>query len=121
MGKILSLVFVLYIAQCFFVHLQMKHFKSTVKNFMNKGYVGIGVKKGKISAGKVIVLVSDNRGQIIEAKQMKGITLLARFKRINCWEGINYKILRQKILLKKKKNLTLIQALENLEEKLMAL
>ncbi|TCS79955.1 transcriptional regulator GutM [Pectinatus cerevisiiphilus] len=118
MEKILLLAFVLYIAQCFFVYMQMNHFKATVRKLMDKGHVGIGVKKRKLSSGNVVVLVTDDSGQIIEAKQMKGVTLLARFKNIAKWEGKNYMELKQEALKEKKKNQALLQALTSLEEKL---
>ncbi|WP_196600356.1 transcriptional regulator GutM [Pectinatus frisingensis] len=118
MGKILFLAFVFYVLQCFFMYRQMNHFKTIVKDFMTKGHVGIGEKKYKLAAGNVVVLVSDDAGRILEAKQMKGRTVLARFKNIVEWQGKNVRILRREALQAKKQNKALLQALDNLEEKL---
>lgn len=120
MEKILLLAFFLYIAQCAFMYLQMKHFKATVRNLMDKGHVGIGVKKRKLSSGNVVVLVCDDVGYIIMAKQMKGMTLLARFKNIDKWQGKDVNELRQEALAEKKPNAALLQALDNIEGKLHA-
>ena len=117
MSKILFLAFVLYVLQCFFMYMQMKHFKATVKELMSKGHVGIGEKKYKLSAGNVVVLVSNDDGIVIEAKQMKGRTLFARFKNINEWQNKNFRLLRQEALEAKKPNKALLQAIDNLEEK----
>ncbi|WP_196593829.1 transcriptional regulator GutM [Pectinatus sottacetonis] len=114
MEKILFLAFVLYVVQCFFMYLQMKHFKSIVKDFMTKGHVGIGERKSKFSAGNVVVLVSDDNGMILEAKQMKGRTLLARFKSMGVWKGKNINFLKQTALKEKKQNKALLQAIDSI-------
>ncbi|MDQ0204623.1 transcriptional regulator GutM [Pectinatus haikarae] len=118
MEKVLFVAFVLYIAQCFFMYIQMNHFKATVRELMSKGHVGIGVRKRKMSSGNVVVLVSDDSGMIIEAKRMKGMTLLARFKNVARWETRDFRELRQEAESEKKKDKALLQALESLEEKL---
>lgn len=69
-----------YLLQVYMSYRQMEHFKRTILKYRDKGIMGLGVKKSRFGSGKVAVLVSDDKGNIIIAKIMSGISVFARFR-----------------------------------------
>jgi len=72
-----------WVVQIIFTIVQNKHFSQTVRELTNKhspGYLGIGVKKQRFGTGSVVILVSNLKGKIVEAKEMTGVTVFSRFR-----------------------------------------
>ena len=69
-----------YLLQVYMSYRQMEHFKRTILKYRDKGIMGLGVKKSRFGSGKVAVLVSDDKGNIIIAKIMSGVSVFARFR-----------------------------------------
>ncbi|CEI83382.1 glucitol operon activator protein [Oceanobacillus oncorhynchi subsp. incaldanensis] len=68
--------------QFLMTQLQVKHYRSNIKSFTNRksGFLGTGYFKKRFGTGALVLLVSDENLQVVEAKIMKGITVFARFK-----------------------------------------
>lgn len=68
--------------QFLMTQLQVKHYRANIKSFTNRqsGFLGTGYFKKRFGTGALVLLVCDERLQIVEAKIMKGITVFARFK-----------------------------------------
>jgi glucitol operon activator protein len=120
MESLLLGIFVLYVLQTIMAYGQMKAYHSQLKQLRNKGLVAVGTKKGRISRGKVVILVSDHLGNIIEGQVMEGITVLARFKKLKNVEGLNLKDLKTKILGQRKPDQAMLTAITELETHLGA-
>jgi glucitol operon activator protein len=96
-------------------HFQAKSYRDVVRKLRGKGIIGIGVKKGRIKAGTIVILVSDNKGRIIEGEQMRGYTIFARFKVIDGIEGQDILELKNKVILQKR-NKAFLDAIERIED-----
>lgn len=118
MVKFVYIIFFLMILQGIFTWLQITNYKKTIKNLKNKGIISVGVQKGKLRAGRIVVLVSNKIGEIVTGKEMHGRTIFARFKDINGIEGKSIFTLREEIAQQNKKNIALINAVDNLEKSL---
>ncbi len=71
------------IAYVFQMILGLKQFKDFNQHYLamrKKGRVAIGVNKGKIKSGTIVLFAVDERFQIVEAKMMQGISSFAKFK-----------------------------------------
>lgn len=66
---------------------QIKNFNKRYTVLRSKGKVAIGRSKGTLRAGVVLLLVLDDKNQIIEAEKMQGITILARFRKVHSLVG----------------------------------
>lgn len=120
MTRLLFIGFILIAIQGLLTSFQIINYKSTLKKFKNKGTIGIGIQKGKIKSGKIVILVSNESGEIITGEQMKGMTIFARFKAIKGIEGKDIFKLREEISKeeKKKQDTALINAIDNIEKSL---
>lgn len=68
-----------FILQNLFGYFQIRHFTSTFVKMRRKGRVAIGKRKGNFRSGTLVFLVIDDKGIIIEAKKMQGVTVFAHF------------------------------------------
>lgn len=64
---------------------QSKHYQESL-NEMKKlptGHIGVGIAKAKfnIGSGVVVILATDLQGNVIELREMKGMTVFSRFKK----------------------------------------
>ena len=66
---------------------QIKHFTKEYVELRQKGKVAIGRKPGKFRAGTIVLFAISNSGKILEAKKMQGVTILAKVRRLNGFEG----------------------------------
>lgn len=79
-----------WILQGILTYFQIKNYNERVAVLGKNGYLGVGRIKKKLGKGRILLLVSDKYGQIIEAEEMKGFSVFTRFKKKE--ELIGYKI-----------------------------
>ncbi|MBF0713737.1 transcriptional regulator GutM [Gemella sp. GH3] len=84
-GLIILLAFVL---QYFFSYIQMQNFTKNYRKLRSKGRVVIGRKKGLARAGAIVMLAIDSNDKVLEGYAMQGVTVLARFKKFDYFNGI---------------------------------
>lgn len=118
MVKFVYIAFLFMILQGGLTWLQVVNYKKTVKSLKNKGIIGIGVQKGKLKAGRIIILVSNEVGDIITGKEMNGMTIFARFKELRGIQGKDIFTLKKEIAEKDGKNIALISAVDSIENSL---
>lgn len=115
MEKLILIAFLLMIVQGIFTYFQVNNYRKTVRKLKSKGYLGIGIEKGYLKAGKMVIIVSDNLGKIVTGEEMKGRTIFSRFKEIKGIENQDVSRLKEKLSLEKKKDIALFNALEKIE------
>ncbi|WP_273450268.1 transcriptional regulator GutM [Streptococcus ferus] len=69
-----------YVIQISFGLQQLKHFNHVFSELRQKGRVAIGRRSGKIKAGTIVMFAIDDKGKVLDARKMQGITVLAKFK-----------------------------------------
>lgn len=99
----------MYLLQYFFTFLQMNSFRDYFNKYIKDGKVAIGIKKGAIRAGAIVMFSVDDLGNIKKYAYIHGVSVLARFKEKDQFINANIKDLDEEILreLKIPKNLTL--------------
>lgn len=88
-----TLVFVILFAsislQALISMLQVKNYRSNLKEINGNGIVGVGHTKGYIRSGQIILLkYNQDLDRVIDCRIMEGLTVLARFKRIDDYNGL---------------------------------
>ncbi|MBU5293670.1 transcriptional regulator GutM [Anaerosalibacter bizertensis] len=78
--KVITFIFFMWMIQGVLTYFQIKHFNNVLHDMKDEGKVLLGQKKGKLSFGSIIILAIDEKNKIINAKEMKGITVFSRFK-----------------------------------------
>ncbi|SFL47882.1 transcriptional regulator GutM [Pelosinus propionicus] len=121
MEKLLLIAFLFYVLQMILTYFQVKDFRSNVDELRKKGVIGIGSKKRKLSAGTIVILVSNEVGDIIEGRMMKGFSILARFKNFKEVNGCSISQLKEKIHREDSKNTAMLDALNQIESQLLKL
>lgn len=76
-----------FILQFIFASIQIKDFNKNYKILRKIGRVAIGKYKGAIFAGAIAMFAIDKNGNIIEGSYMSGVSILARFKKIDVLNG----------------------------------
>lgn len=123
MEKLAFFLFGMYVLQMALTYFQIKNLKRTLSESRSKGIMGMGSKKRKLTAGNIVILVSNDAGNIIEGRMMKGFSVMARFKDIANINGRNIADLKQKVLDApgKHKDVAMLQAIEQIENQLAKL
>jgi glucitol operon activator protein len=119
MEKLLIIAFLFYVLQMVLTYFQVKNFRSNIAELRKKGIIGIGSKKRKLSAGNIVILVSNEFGEIIEGRMMQGFSILARFKSLKDVDGFNISELKEKVLRENSKNTAMLDALQQIENQLI--
>lgn len=126
--KMVLVVFALIFVQGIFTFVQIKAYNRKIREMKNYGMVGIGVKKGRITPGSIILLAVDPAGTIVRCEKMMGISVFARFKEDKGITGLHLAELKEKVIgnLKyTKKGIAkpdpLLKAIEGLESRLASL
>jgi DNA-binding transcriptional regulator of glucitol operon len=78
-----------YLLQIVFGMKQIKHFNETYQMLRRKGKVAIGRRAGKIKAGTIVMFAVNNNGDILESVKMQGVTVMAKFKSLPQFNGLN--------------------------------
>lgn len=90
-----------FILQFIFASIQIKDFNRNYKNLRKKGRVAIGKYKGAIIAGSIVMFAIDDEGKILEGAYISGVSILARFKKINALNGENIGEIKKELNLAK--------------------
>lgn len=85
LGIIVLLAFVL---QYLFSYIQMQNFTKNYRILRSKGRVVIGRKKGLARAGAIVMLAIDSNDKVLQGYAMQGVTVLARFREFDYFNGI---------------------------------
>lgn len=87
----LMVIFVIsWILQGVLTYFQIRNYKDRMSTLGKVGYLGIGRMKKKLGRGRILLLVSNEYGEIIKAEEMRGVSVFTRFKEKD--ELIGYKI-----------------------------
>ncbi|CUH96445.1 hypothetical protein P22_2535 [Propionispora sp. 2/2-37] len=123
MERWMLIIFCFYVLQMVLTYFQVKNLRKTLAESRGKGIVGMGSKKRKLSAGNVVILISNEAGHIIEGRMMQGITVLARFREIANIKGHTVTELKEKILSQsaKKQDKAMLEAIEQIEKQIAKL
>lgn len=78
-----------FVIQFLLTMLQIKNFNQNFKVLRKMGRVAIGKKKGGFAAGSISMFAINDDGIIIKGLYLSGVTVLARFKEINDFNGMN--------------------------------
>lgn len=127
MENMVLIVFGLIFVQGIFTFVQIKNYNKRIREMKKYGMVGIGVKKGRLTPGNIILLAVDKKGTVVRCERMKGISVFARFKEVNEMAGVEIGELKQKVLKNLKYNKKgiakpdpLLQAIEGIEGRLVS-
>jgi DNA-binding transcriptional regulator of glucitol operon len=67
---------------------QIKNFNQVYQRLRRQGRVAIGRRPGKIRSGTIILFALDAKGVIQETQKMQGISVIAKFKRLDQFNGL---------------------------------
>lgn len=93
--RVIILCAIMWILNFILGFIQIKHFNKHYIEMRRLGRVAIGRKKGYLSAGIVIMLAIDDKGQILKTKKMQGMSIMARVKEFVGLEGKNINSISQ--------------------------
>ena len=82
-----GIVITAYILQIVFGMKQLKNFNQVYSELRKKGRVAIGRRAGKVQSGTIVMFAVDRRGHVLDARKMRGVTVLARFKPMPTYVG----------------------------------
>ena len=123
--KMILIVFGLIFVQGLFTFVQIKSYNKKVRELKTYGLVGIGLKKGRITPGNIILLAVNKEGTVVRFEKMNGISVFARFKEVKGMTGLQLAELKEmakKNLMYNKRGIAkpdpLLQAIEGLESRL---
>ncbi|MGX7112307.1 transcriptional regulator GutM [Gemella cuniculi] len=86
---VLGILFILaFILQYALTYVQLNSFKRSYSKLRKHGRVVIGRKKGAARAGAIVMLAIDNNDKVITGEAMQGVTVLARFKNFDYFNGL---------------------------------
>ncbi|MGT2951177.1 transcriptional regulator [Streptococcus cuniculi] len=111
-----AVVIAAYIFQIIFGLRQIKHFNQTYSELRKKGRVAIGRRSGRIKAGTIVMMAVDQKGQVLDARRMQGVTVAARFKEMPDYVGQDIHYLDSYNPLVRKENKLLQIAIEDARE-----
>ena len=125
MEKLVLIVFGMIFVQGLFTFVQIKNYNKRIREMKQYGMVGIGMKKGRITPGSIILLAVDKNGTVMRCERMKGISVFARFQEVDGMTGVEIGDLKEKVLQNIKYNRKgiakpnpLLKAIEGLEARL---
>ena len=86
-SKMLLIVFVLFILQALGGWYQIQNYRKAMRRVHQYGNVGFGQRKGRLTAGYIIMIACDHDGIITRCEIMQGLSFLAKFKPLNEFLG----------------------------------
>lgn len=105
-----------YFLQIVFGMKQIKHFNQTYQALRKQGKVAIGRRAGKVQAGTIMMFALNDEGIIIDGVKMQGVTVLARFKGLPAFKGVQIMALNQNHPLVVKENKLTQKTILNAQE-----
>lgn len=125
MEKAILIVFGMIFVQGLFTFVQIKSYNKKIREMKQYGMVGIGMKKGRLTPGNIILLAVDKKGTVVRCERMKGISVFARFREVKELSGVEIGELKKNALQNLKYNKKgnpkpdpMLQAIEGLEARL---
>ncbi len=105
MLQLMIVVAVAFLLQIVLSMAQMKHFSNEFVKLRRQGKVACGRKAGGFRAGAIVMFLIDDNGIIKAARKLEGVTILARVKDMDGFEGRNIRDLSEADAPKHHKNL----------------
>ncbi|HAJ73985.1 MAG TPA: transcriptional regulator [Lachnospiraceae bacterium] len=105
MLQLMIVVAVAFLLQIVLSMAQMKHFSNEFVKLRRQGKVACGRKAGGFRAGAIVMFLIDDNGIIKAARKLEGVTILARVKDLDGFEGRNIRDLSEADAPKHHKNL----------------
>lgn len=102
MALVLGIAFLIQIGMSM---LQMKHFSNEFCKLRRQGKVACGRKAGGFHAGAIVMFLIDNDGIIKCGKKMEGVSVFARVRPLNGFEGRDIRTLKATDIPKSHRNL----------------
>lgn len=125
MEKLVLIVFAMIFVQGLFTFVQVRNYNRRIQEMKRFGMVGIGMKKGRLVPGSIVLLAVDKRGTVVRCERMKGFSVFARFREVKELAGADIGELKARSLSNLKytrkgipKPDPLLQAIEGLEARL---
>ena len=86
---VLGILFILaFILQYALTYVQLNSFKRSYSKLRRIGRVVIGRNKGAARAGAIAMLAIDDNDKVLTGEAMPGVTVLARFKKLEYFNGL---------------------------------
>lgn len=86
---VIGILFIVAFAiQYLLTYFQLNDFNRNYRKLRKIGRVVIGRKKGTLRAGAIVMFAIDNNDKVIEGRYLQGITIIARFKDFNYFNGL---------------------------------
>lgn len=119
------IVFGMIFIQGIFTFVQIKNYNKRIQAMKKYGMVGIGMKKGRLVPGSIVLLAVDKRGKVTRCERMKGFSVFARFREMRELAGADIADLKEMLMKNLKYNKKgvpkpdpLLQAIERVEGRL---
>lgn len=107
---LLAALGVSYLVQVALGVLQMRDFAANYGALRRRGKVAIGKRTNALSAGSIAMFLVDDDGIVREARAMSGLTIVARFKPLKGFEGLDVARLDERALARLPRGLRLAAA-----------
>lgn len=79
--------------------LQVRNYRRNLSDLSGNGIVGVGHTKGVIRPGQIVLLKYDRKNdRVTDCKKMSGLTVLARFKTVDTYNGMTLEEVREEAL-----------------------
>ncbi len=88
----------MYFFQIVFGVMQIKNFTKAYNPLKKRGRVAIGKVNGAFRAGAIVMFAIDEKGYILEGQTMVGVTIFAKFKPLNNFNGKDIGLLHEENL-----------------------
>ncbi|WP_019120820.1 transcriptional regulator GutM [Brevibacillus massiliensis] len=84
-GVFIAIFAALWVLQIGLTVVQSNHFKQQFHELRQQvsGFLGVGVSKKRFGTGAVVILVTDEHGQVTRCRQMAGVSVFARFREVS--------------------------------------
>lgn len=105
-----------YVLQAIFGMKQIKHFNTVYQRLRRQGKVAIGRRSGRFKAGTIVMFAVDETGQILDARKMQGVSVLAKFHTLEKYIGEDIHYLDKYHPQVRKENKLMRLAMENARE-----
>ena len=106
-------IIAVYVLQMIFGFIQLRHFNQHYMKMRQKGRVAIGRKAGKIKSGTIVLFALDDEDKIIDTRILQGVTILARFKQKDQYNGEDIHFIDRKHPIVCQENSLTIEAMED--------
>jgi len=77
-------------------YLQVRQYQKAVRNWLGKGILGIGQRRGFLRPGELLILVyNSHEDRAVSVQSMRGLTVFARFGDVKEYSGLSLEELRR--------------------------